>query len=612
MTSAEEIKSKLDIVDVIQEYVPLKAAGINFKANCPFHNEKSPSFMVSRQRQSWHCFGCGEGGDIFTFIEKQEGLEFREALRLLATKAGVQIKTESPQVRSERETIARCFASSVQYWKTQLIENSQAEPALKYVKEKRNINDESIKNWHLGFALNSWDGLVNYLASVGFKEDIMIKAGVAVKKSAASGRGVYDRFRNRIMFPLSNAHGQVVGATGRVMPGSDEEAKYVNTPESVMYHKGKILYGLDKAKQAIREQDLVVLVEGNVDVITSHQMGIKNVVAASGTALTTEQVALIKRYATRVAFAFDQDTAGQKATTRGILEALSGGLDVLIIELPKNKDGEFFKDPDECIQENPELWKIAVEQAKPLFEYYFEKAKQEKDLDKLENKRALVNTVVPILARVNDLVARSHHIKQLGELVGVPEEQLRHMLENQNIQKKMTYEVVKPERERKMPVSVVGQVSENLIAGLFAAPEYMNYVLDTVEVDMLDPAWQPLYKVMVVDYTENHATNGDKWRTDTFQQRLAEEPQATQLTELYDIVLFRSEQDFINKDSAEVRADLYATAKRLKKIHLQKQVKELERQIRDAEKAVPRNTQQLDELMRTFQQVSGELHKLDV
>lgn len=610
MTPSEEIKSKLDIVDVISEYVPLKAAGINFKAVCPFHSEKTPSFMVSRQRQTWHCFGCGEGGDIFTFIEKQEGLEFRDALRLLGTKAGVQVKSESPQVRSERETVARCFASSVQYWKTQLIENQEADAALRYVKEKRNINDQSIKNWHLGFALNSWDGLVNHLASLGFKEDIMAKAGVAVKKSASSGRGVYDRFRNRIMFPLANAHAQVVGATGRSMPGSDDEAKYVNTPESVLYHKGKILYGLDQAKQEIREQDLAVLVEGNVDVITSHQAGIKNVVAASGTALTPEQVALIKRYATRVAFAFDQDAAGQKATTRGILEALSGGLDVFVIELPKNKEGEDFKDPDECIQENPALWKKAVAAARPLFEYYFEKAKREQDLNQLENKRALVATVLPIIARVSEPVSMSHHIKQLSELVAVPEEQLRQLLEKQTNPRPRT--VAKPETAKKAPTSMISQVSENLIAGLFAAPEHMSYVLDTVDVDMLDPAWQPLYKVMVVDYTENHATNGDKWRTDTFQERLADEPQAAQLSELYDIVLFRSEQDFINKDSAEVRADLYTTAKRLKKIHLQKQVKELERQIRDAEQAVPRNTQQLDELMRSFQQVSSELHKLDV
>lgn len=610
MTSAEEIKSKLDIVDVINEYVPLKAAGINFKANCPFHNEKSPSFMVSRQRQSWHCFGCGEGGDIFTFIEKQEGLEFRDALRLLAAKAGVQIKSEPPQVRTERETVARCFAASVQYWKTQLAESEQAEVARRYLSEQRHISDDNVQTWHLGFAPDGWDGLVNYLASVGYTEDVMIKAGVASKKSVSSGRGVYDRFRNRIMFPLSNAHGQVVGATGRIMPGSTEEAKYVNTPETLLYHKGKILYGLDKAKQAIRENDMVVLVEGNVDVITSHQAGIGNVVAVSGTALTQEQVALIKRYTLRVAFSFDQDVAGQQATQRGIIEALRGGLDVFVVALPKRVDGSSYKDPDECIQNDPELWRRAVATAQPIFEHYIERVKQERDLTQLESKRAVVSNLIPIIAQVADPVAQAHHLKQLADVVSVPEVQLRQMLDKQ------TPSVVRLAAEpgrttQPQPKSLLEKLSEHLVAGLLAAPEHMAYVLDTVETEMVDPAWQPLYKQLIVDYTENHATNGDRWRTDTFSERLAREPQAKKILESYDIALFCADQEFLSLDSVEVRADIYTTAKRLKKISLQKKVKELERQISEAEQAVPRNTQQLDELMRIFQQVSNDLHRLD-
>lgn len=610
MTAAEEIKSKLDIVDVINEYVPLKAAGINFKANCPFHNEKSPSFMVSRQRQSWHCFGCGEGGDIFTFIEKQEGLEFRDALRLLAAKAGVQIKSEPPQVRTERETVARCFAASVQYWKTQLAESEQAEVARRYLSEQRHISDDNVQSWHLGFAPDGWDGLVNYLASVGYNEDVMVKAGVASKKSISSGRGVYDRFRNRIMFPLSNAHGQVVGATGRIMPGSTEEAKYVNTPETLLYHKGKILYGLDKAKQAIRENDMVVLVEGNVDVITSHQAGIGNVVAASGTALTQEQVALIKRYTLRVAFSFDQDVAGQQATQRGIIEALRGGLDVFVVALPRRADGTSYKDPDECIQDDPGLWRQAVAAAQSVFEYYISSAKQERDLTQLESKRAVVSGLLPIIAQVADPVAQSHHLRQLAEVVQVPEVQLRQLLDKQVV----TPARVIPQAPRtivSVPKSMPEQLSEHLIAGLLAAPEHMEFVLNTIDGEMLDPAWQPLYKLLVVDYTENHAINGDRWRTDTFSERLADEPNATQLAESYDTALFRAEQDFLSLEPAEMRTDIYTTAKRLKKKSLQKKVKELERQIRDAEQAVPRNTQQLDELVRTFQQVSGDLHRLD-
>ena len=293
MSPTEEIKSRLDIIDVISEYFPLKPAGANWRARCPFHEERTPSFMVSKAKQIWHCFGCGEGGDIFGFIMKQEGLEFPDALRLLADKAGVQIKFEDPAIRSERQRMFNLLEAAVSFWSEVLWQERAAETARRYFMEERKLKPETIRAWRLGYALDSWEALINHLVKLGYKEEEMIKSGVAVRKMETRGRGAYDRFRNRLMFPIANTQGQVIGATGRILSASATEAKYVNTPETLLYHKGQVLYGLDKAKAAIKQQNLAIVVEGNMDAIASHEADVANVVASSGTALTTEQARLL-------------------------------------------------------------------------------------------------------------------------------------------------------------------------------------------------------------------------------------------------------------------------------------------------------------------------------
>lgn len=610
MSNVDEIKSRLDIVDIIGEYLPLRVAGLSFKTNCPFHSEKTPSFMVSRERQSWHCFGCGEGGDMFSFIMRQEGLEFPDALRLLASKAGVQLRQEPTHVKTEREEVGKALALSVKYWQNQLLENSKADTARQYLKDVRKLSDQSIAEWHLGFALDEWDGLVNYLAGVGYSEEVMVKAGVAVRKASGGGRGVYDRFRNRIMFPIMNAHGQVVGATGRVLPGSSEEAKYVNTPESLLFHKGKVLYGLEKAKTAIRDQNMAVLVEGNVDVITSHAAGVKNVVAASGTALTDEQISLIKRFANTVAFAFDQDLAGDKAMKRGLLTALDAGLNVKLIDLPLSPTGEKYKDPDELIQANPEAWLSAVKVAAPILDYFLERAKRTRDLTNLEEKKLVVAELLPILNHMSDPVSVAHYLKRLSETIDVPEDSLRQVYKTSITKDRPVASLKNPQNTPKVR-SLWYNVCLQLLAGLVSAPEHASYVFDNVTVSQITPEWQPLYKLLMVDYTDNHSPDLNHWRVDNFSERWRTEPNAEQLIESLNIVWLQAEQDFIPKDSASVRTDIYNTVLRLKKIDFQKQVQNLERQIRDAERAVPRDQKHLEDLVRTFQQVSYELHKLN-
>ncbi|PJE75497.1 DNA primase [Candidatus Uhrbacteria bacterium CG10_big_fil_rev_8_21_14_0_10_48_11] len=609
MTPAEEIKSRLDIVDVLGEYIELKPSGANYKARCPFHQEKSASFMVSKPKQMWHCFGCGEGGDIFSFVMKQEGLEFPDALRLLGTKAGVRVTTEAPEKRTERERVGRVLAMAIQFWQETLWNSDEAREAREYLQNTRQILPATIRDWRLGFAPNSWDALVTFLAKQGVADEDMIRAGVAAHKMATRGRSVYDRFRNRIMFPLTNAHGQVVGATGRAMPGTEAEAKYVNTPETLLYKKGEVLYGLDRAKTVVRTDGVVIVVEGNVDVITSHQAGIKNVVAASGTALTGEQVRLIKRYTPKVAFAFDTDSAGEAATMRGLIAALENGLEVLLIGLPTGAKGKTFKDPDECIRENPELWRSAIAKAEPLLDTLFRRASEDRDLTKLEDKREVARSLLPVVARVPDVIAKNHYLKRLSALVGVPEGDLRQLLPASKsvTQRPAAASNVSSSR----PIDVLRNLSERLIALVFAAPKEAKFVFDEIEPEFLAPELSALYKLMVVFYTRESAEQPPAWQGDAFRQTLANEPNAGVLLQTLDVLSLRAESDFSLLPEADIQRELNETVRRLRKRKLQERLQRLEQEIRIAESATPRDETRLRELVTQFQNDSAALTTLD-
>ena len=272
LNPSDEIKSKLDIVDVIREYIQLKAAGLNFRANCPFHREKTPSFMVSPEKQIWHCFGCGKGGDVISFVMEIEGLSFIEALRMLAKKAGVVLKKSDPVLASKRNTLLDILELSAKYYHKVLTDSQAAETARQYLRD-RALTDDTIEKWQIGYSPDTWDSLTNFLKSRGFGENEIFLSGLSVKKEKAPG--FYDRFRGRIMFPINDINGNVVGFTARVRKEKEEEekmGKYINTPATMIYDKSKILFGLDKAKMSIKAEDAVILVEGQMDAITAEQM----------------------------------------------------------------------------------------------------------------------------------------------------------------------------------------------------------------------------------------------------------------------------------------------------------------------------------------------------
>lgn len=388
-SSVDEIKSRLDIVEIVQEYIPnLKQVGTNWKALCPFHNEKTPSFMVSRDKQIWHCFGCSEGGDVFSFIQKIENIEFPEALKILAKKAGVVLKYEEPSLVNQKTKLLDILEAAAKFYHHILLNSAEAAPAREYLFKKRELKEETAEDFLLGFAPDSWDELLKFLLRKEFKEEDIFLAGLTIKKER--GIGFYDRFRARIMFPIRDVHGHAVGFTGRLLPEAEKKenagGKYVNTPQTLVYNKSQVIYGLDRAKQTIRKENLTILVEGNMDVVASHQAGVCNVVASSGTALTAEQVKLLKRYSNNLAISFDADLAGEAASKKGVGVAMEQEMTVKVIVL----DPKIGKDPDEYIKKDRQKWIEATSGARLFMDYYFDYVLNKLDLNKVESKKRRV------------------------------------------------------------------------------------------------------------------------------------------------------------------------------------------------------------------------------
>ncbi|MCX6763009.1 MAG: DNA primase [Candidatus Moranbacteria bacterium] len=459
----EEIKNRLNIAEVVGEYIRLTKAGSNWKALCPFHNEKSPSFMVSEERGSWHCFGCGKGGDVFSFIMELEGIGFREALEQLAGKAGVELKKNenwkvTGEDRDDKKELFKILELATKWYEKNLWEGKGKEKILGYLRE-RGLTDGSIKKFRLGYAPDGWRNILEFLSKKNYKIDEIAKTGLLVEKEA--GREYYDRFRDRIMFPIQDILGRVVGFSARVAPGGDEKsAKYVNTPHTVLYDKGKILYGLNSAKVEIKKRNEAVLVEGNTDVIASHQAGFIQKIAVSGTALTEEQVKILKRYAENLKMGFDMDTAGQTAARRSIKICLENDLNVKIISLSSGKDAA------ECLKKNPEVWKKAVENAEGVMEYYFKEAFSRHDPKKPTDKKKIAQELLNVIKDISSPIEQAHWIKVLADKIETEEKVLLGVLEKAK-SKEIQPAVHKKEGERE---NHGNSLEKNIIGIILAFP----------------------------------------------------------------------------------------------------------------------------------------------
>lgn len=433
MDVVDEIKERLNIVEIIGSYIPLQKAGRNFRALCPFHSERTPSFYVFPDSQRWHCFGaCGEGGDVFSFVMKKEGWDFRTALEELARRAGVELAPRTPvQERAEEEArrLRAALAEAVLYYHHLLSHAPQAASAREYLFQ-RGLSQETIEQFQLGYSLPSWEGLRTHLMEQGFTLQELIRAGLVGEREDGS---IYDRFHDRLMIPIRDARGRAIGFGARTL---DPEGvpKYINSPQTPLFDKGRTLFGLDLAGQAIREKGCVVIVEGYMDVMQAHQAGFRNVVAQMGTALTEAQVRLLKRYTPRFILALDPDAAGVQATLRG-LEVARGALDrewepvfdprglvgfegrlgaeIRILRLPSGYD------PDDLIRSDPKRWATLVDEATPVVEFYLQVLLESADLEDAKERARVVEGMLPLLRDVADAVEREVYAQKIARALRI-------------------------------------------------------------------------------------------------------------------------------------------------------------------------------------------------
>ncbi len=407
MSSVEQIKERLNIEDVVGSYIKLEKAGNNFKARCPFHNEKTPSFFVSPDRNSYYCFGCSAKGDIFSFVENFENIDFVGALKILADRAGIRLEFENFENKDRKERVYGLLDDA-----TKLLENNltKEDVALDYLK-KRGLKDETIKEWRIGYAKNEWQGIFDHLKSKKYSEKEIVDAGMAKSENGKT----YDRFRGRIMFPIFDSAGRPVAFSGRILVDDGKSAKYLNSPETELFNKSKILYGYHKAKQAIRKFDFSIIVEGQMDLLMCHQAGFSNAVATSGTALTRDHLTLLQRISNNVIMCFDSDTAGHNATLRAWALALSSSMEVKIAQISKGKD------PADLILLGSDLFKDSLKKAVSLIDFLLDSITHEhKEKNKIWSE--IKAKVLPYIYLLESATEKSRYVSKISEIIGIKEE----------------------------------------------------------------------------------------------------------------------------------------------------------------------------------------------
>lgn len=420
----DEIKDRSDIVDIISEYVPLTAAGKNFKGLCPFHDEKTPSFMVNRDGQFFKCYGCNEAGNVFSFLMKHEQMTFPEAVRFLATKCGFVIPEATPGDRAAglaRDKLHQLNDFAVNYYHKLLVGGAAGKGALTYLRE-RGIKDNTIQSFKLGFSMPDWDAFLKAGKKAGFSTENMQEGGFVLESRNRPGT-IYDRFRSRVMFPIFDARGEPIGFGGRIL-GSDSDIKYMNSPETPVYHKSRSIYNLNLAKEAIRKEGRAILAEGYMDVIACFQAGTHNIVASLGTSLSEGHVSLIKRYTNEVIIAYDSDSAGTAATSRGLDLLVKGGLRVRMLNLPSGKD------PDDFVRENGvDSLRALISGAVDLVDYKLDRIQEQVDVNSAEGKKRTVQALVATLANLDNQVEKGEYVKKCAERLNVEEDYIWQQLD---------------------------------------------------------------------------------------------------------------------------------------------------------------------------------------
>lgn len=584
----EEVKAKTDIVSLIGEYVDLKKAGRNYKALCPFHGEKTPSFMISPELQIYKCFGCGESGDAIAFLQKHEGMDFYEALKYLADRAGIALKPTSFEGRGEKDRLYEINTLASRFYQYVLLSHKAGKDALDYLKNQRGIKEETIKKFRLGFSPEEPFASRSYLVEkkkTSIKE--LEKVGLIYQRN---GR-VYDRFRGRVIFPLFDHRGNSIGFAGRILPKDDKKdlAKYINSPETPIYHKSNTLYGLNLTRGAIKKADEVVVVEGELDTISSYQAGVENVVATKGTAITKEQVQLLHRFAKSMILALDTDIAGDAAARRGITIAQNQGFDIKVAVLTG------FKDPDEAARKDARTYKKILKDAVGVWDFIVNSVFSKHSAKTGQGKSKISKEITPILASIEDRIVQSHYIKIVAERLGVEEEAVAEQVSKEKGQEdqRMPEVAIKKEEERGRRELL----EERLLTLAFQSdPEP---ILDAKIGKLVKT---PLAKRIIEAYKGYKKKKG-KFSVSSFSKSLPKE-----LVEGFSVMVLKDVQGFID-DPDELERETILVKQQLKILDIKEELSEISTKMKKYEKE--KNKKGQKEAQEAFSKLTGELSSLE-
>ena len=556
MDHLEEIRARIGIEELVGSYVQLKKAGRNLKGLCPFHNEKTPSFIVSPDKGIAYCFGCHQGGDIFRFTMLVENVPFPEALKILAQKAGVKLPERMPLVANQRLKTIEINGLATRFYQDQLAEH----PRMKDYFLNRGLTEETIAKFKLGYAPDSFDSLKGFLAQKGYAPKELIEAAVVSQRSIAD-QNTYDRFRNRLMFPIFDHQDNPVGFSGRIV--GDGEPKYINSPETPAYNKSLILYGLNWAKETVKTKDSAILMEGYMDVIAAHQAGTTNAIATCGTALTPQQLKLIQRYTRNLVFCFDGDTAGKDATFRAIELAQSADVNLRVLQVPEGKD------PDECIQKNRSAWEKAVESPISVMDFYFAHAFRQFDRNSVQGKHQILEFLMPFLKTVRSEVEQGIYLDRLALELKTDTKLLWNDLRNWKVRKvaPSPASTTSPAADTPTPFSR----EEYLLGFIFTYPEtypeVANSYIDTIPVD---PKTEAFYNAFKTVYTRESSVDPNKIR-----ERLSEEDWAR-----LGVLGLLAEEEYPDLSDEERLKEVRKLAREINRKNLHNTQKEVEYRIR--------------------------------
>lgn len=581
--TVNDIKSRLGIYDLVSQYVTLKKAGRNFKGLCPFHSEKTPSFVVSPEKEICHCFGCNKGGDIFGFIMELEGIAFPEAVQVLADRAGVKIENVSKlykgEKKSEKDEYFKAQELAAAFFEKQLHGTNEGKKVLEYLK-KRGVTEETIENFKLGFAPHGFEELTPYLLKKGVDRKVLLKSGLSSSKTSTAEE-IFDKFRGRLMFPIFDYFGRICGFGGRSL-SAEQMPKYLNSPENPIYEKSKVLYGLSHGKKAVKELDNVVLVEGYFDVILPHQEGIQNVVATSGTALTSEQVRLIKRITSNAVLCFDMDNAGFEAAKRAYFLLSEADFSVKAI-------GDLgVKDPADFVLEKRDAFKDVVQKAPDFVSFYIDKLLKEKDPNNFDDRSKVIHELLPVYKSLSS-TARDFYVRELAVKMGIGEQFLYDEIEHFALPESHPARVAKDaEYEDGGKIST----EEVLFSIVLEHPGLFSEIVDKVENKDFPESLKNIYSVLSEQYNSAR-TNSGGW---SFEKGFSAEER-----QKIDILMLYAQESYGEFSEENIKIELNKLIDRMRKVRKMKKLDEVRKQIEEAEKTSDK--EKLKELLNIHMQL---------